>query len=100
MSTDLRRRIVRRLRSDEWMERHFGISAHAGDVADTVLEVLAEPAAVEAEPGDGSVALVTPAGGKPDAFQRVGNQWLGVYWAGRSWRELFELGEVRVIHHG
>lgn len=36
---ELRRRIVARLGSDEWMDRHFGISAHAGDIADAVLEI-------------------------------------------------------------
>lgn len=36
---EIRQRIVRRLNTDEWMNRHFGISCHAGDVADAVLEL-------------------------------------------------------------
>ena len=36
---EMHRRIVQRLNTDEWMQRHFGISAHAGDVADAVLEL-------------------------------------------------------------
>jgi hypothetical protein len=38
----LREEIVKALESDKWMARHLGIVAHAGDVADTVLRVLAE----------------------------------------------------------
>lgn len=37
--TEIRNRIVRRLKSDEWMNTHFGIACHAGDVADAVLEL-------------------------------------------------------------
>lgn len=35
----IRRRIFSRLSGDEWMERHFGIACHAGDIADAVLEL-------------------------------------------------------------
>jgi hypothetical protein len=38
----LREEIVKALESDKWMARHLGIVAHAGDVADTVMRVLAE----------------------------------------------------------
>jgi hypothetical protein len=36
---EMRKRIARRLSNDEWMEKHFGISCHAGDIADAVLEL-------------------------------------------------------------
>lgn len=47
------------------------------------------------EPDDESVALV----GR-DAFQRVGNLWVGVAsHSGLTWAELNRLDEVEVIHH-
>lgn len=39
---EIRKRIVRRLKGDDWMEKHFGIACHAGDVADAVLELFEE----------------------------------------------------------
>lgn len=39
--TEIRKRIMRRLNTDEWMTEHFGIACHAGDVADAVLELFA-----------------------------------------------------------
>jgi hypothetical protein len=40
--TEIRKRIIRRLNTDEWMNKHFGIAAHAGDVADAVLELFTQ----------------------------------------------------------
>lgn len=34
--------IAKALRSDEWMERHFGIAAHSSDVAETAVKALAD----------------------------------------------------------
>lgn len=36
---EIRKRIMRRLNTDEWMTKHFGIACHANDVADAVLEL-------------------------------------------------------------
>jgi hypothetical protein len=38
----VRQRIVSQLRSDEWMGRHFGIFAHADDVADAVMSLFSQ----------------------------------------------------------
>lgn len=40
---------MRRLSDDEWMNKHFGISCHAGDVAEAVLELF-ESVTVETFP--------------------------------------------------
>jgi hypothetical protein len=36
----LRQALIKALTSDEWMERHFGIVAHAHDVIDALLPVI------------------------------------------------------------
>lgn len=38
--TEIRRRIIHRLRQPDWMNSHFAVAAHASDVADAVLEAL------------------------------------------------------------
>lgn len=38
--TEIRQRIIRRLRQPDWMNSHFAVAAHASDVADAVLEAL------------------------------------------------------------
>lgn len=48
------------------------------------------------EPANDSVAMV----GR-DAYQRVGNLWIGIAdHSGLTWPELCRLGDVEVIHHG
>jgi hypothetical protein len=57
-----------RLKTDEWMERHFGIACHAGDVADAVLELFEQ---IDTEQLSVSAGVVWPTGTEPATHTRL-----------------------------
>lgn len=65
---EMRKRIAARLSNDEWMNKHFGISCHAGDVADAVLELFEQ---VEVEPLSVGEGVIWPRGAEPTTHTRL-----------------------------
>ncbi len=65
---EIRRRIIRRLKQLDWMNDHFGVAAHAADVADAVMELFAE---VDAEFINVTDGWIVPSGAESTHLRLV-----------------------------